>query len=369
MVKLPAGRNSDWLSRPDWPTIAGSDLEGRLMAKSAVIAGMSVWLPPDVLDNEDLRRRMDTSPEWIVQRTGIRRRHVVSPGMGTGELAVRAGELVLKNMDDPRVDAVVVATASPDRLCPAVAPEVAWRLGCGTVAAFDVGAGCSGFLYGLADCAGLIAGGLADRVLFIAADAFTTFVNPADRAIAPIFGDGAAALVLRGGTRDDPGALGPFCLGSDGEHADLVSIAAGGSRQRSAGLGHQDRKTEDWYVRMAGRAVFHHAVRRMAEAAQTAADRAAWRLADVDCFAFHQANLRIVEQVAARLGIPSERIAVNIDQVGNTVAASVPLALAHAMSQGRLRPGHRVLLAAFGAGFTWGATTLVWPQLRCAEAP
>ncbi|MCX2731725.1 ketoacyl-ACP synthase III [Saccharopolyspora sp. NFXS83] len=334
------------------------------MAASAVIAGLGAWLPPSVVTNGDLCSRLDTTEEWIESRTGIRERREVSGGAATVDLAVKAGERALKSAGLRSVDAVVIATTSPDRTCPAGAPEVASRLGVGAVAAFDLTSACSGFVYGLATCAGLIAADVAETVLFIGAEAFSTFVNPEDRATAPIFGDGAGAVVLRRGSPDEPGAIGPFDLGSDGENADLLAVAAGGSRQRaSTRLGNDDVPTEDWYLSMAGRAIFQHALARMTASANTVLDRAGWAVADVDRFVGHQANIRILTSVAQRLGIAQDRVPANIDRVGNTLAASIPLVLAESCANGDLRPGDRVLMTAFGAGLSWGSTVLVWPDV------
>ncbi|QES51811.1 3-oxoacyl-ACP synthase [Streptomyces venezuelae] len=332
---------------------------------AAVVTGIGGYLPPSAVTNDDLSRTLDTTDEWIRTRTGIRERRVVSEGLSTGELAVRAGARALSSAGLSGVDALVVATTSPERLCPAVAPEVASRLGLGTIAAFDLTSACSGFLYGLATAAGLIESGTADTVLFVGSEAFTTLVNPADRATAPIFGDGAGAVVLRRGQPDEPGALGPFDLGSDGALADLLAIPAGGSRQRSAsgGLGHTSVPTEDWYLRMEGRALYTQAVERMTQSAQTVLKRADWSVADVDWFVGHQANIRIVAAVAEELEVPEERVAVNIDRVGNTLSASVPLLLNDYAARGDLKAGQRVLLSAFGAGLSWGSTVLVWPEI------
>ncbi|MFE6844618.1 beta-ketoacyl-ACP synthase III [Streptomyces sp. NPDC057686] len=333
---------------------------------AAVVTGIGGYLPPRTVTNDDLSHTLDTTDEWIRTRTGIRERRVVSDGLSTGELAVRAGARALSSAGLSGVDALVVATTSPERLCPAVAPEVASRLGLGTIAAFDLTSACSGFLYGLATAVGLIESGTADTVLFVGSEAFTTLVNPADRATAPIFGDGAGAVVLRRGEPDEPGALGPFDLGSDGALADLLAIPAGGSRQRSAagGLGHTSVPTEDWYLRMEGRALYTQAVERMTQSARTALKRADWSVGDVDWFVGHQANIRIVAAVAEELEVPGERVAVNIDRVGNTLSASVPLLLNDYAARGDLKAGQRVLLSAFGAGLSWGSTVLVWPDIR-----
>ncbi|MER5276908.1 beta-ketoacyl-ACP synthase III [Streptomyces sp. NPDC002809] len=332
---------------------------------AAVIEGIGGWLPPRIVTNEDLCTTLDTTHEWIETRTGISERRMVSNGLSTRDLAVEAGAKALKSAGKATVDAVVLATTSFDRLCPAVAPEVAHLLGLGTVPAFDLTSACSGFLYGLATSSGLIASGVADRVLFIGAEAFTTLVNPEDRSTAPIFGDGAGAVVLRRGDADEQGALGPFDLGADGARADLLAIPAGGSRQRSAsaGLGHAEVPAEDWYLRMEGRPLFQQAVERMAESSRGVLARKGWSVTDIDWFVGHQANVRIVNAVADELELERNRVAVNIDRVGNTLSASVPLLLNDIAHSGALRPGHRVLLSAFGAGLSWGSTVLTWPDI------
>ncbi|MER6332984.1 beta-ketoacyl-ACP synthase III [Streptomyces sp. NPDC001034] len=329
--------------------------------RAAVVTGIGSYVPPNIVTNEDLSRRLDTSDDWIRTRTGIAERFFVSPGTSTGDLAVEAGLRALKSAGDEQVGAVVLATTTPDQPCPATAPQVAARLGLGQVPAFDVAAVCSGFLYGLASAAGLIASGVADSVLLIAADAFTTIINPEDRTTAVIFADGAGAVVLRAGSPDEPGALGPLVLGSDGELSHLIEVPAGGSRQRSSG---RPAAPEDHYFRMLGRDTYRHAVERMTSASTEAAERAGWRLADVDRFAAHQANARILAAVSDRLGIPEERRLSNIARVGNTGAASIPLLLAEATAEGRLTAGNRVLLTAFGGGLSWGAATLTWPELQ-----
>ncbi|MER7790006.1 beta-ketoacyl-ACP synthase III [Streptomyces sp. NPDC097640] len=328
-----------------------------LPGHAAVICGLGYWLPPKVVTNEDLHTRLGTSEEWIYSRTGIASRHVADPDMATSDLAVEAGARALKSAGDVEVQALILATTTPDRSCPATAPEVASRLGMTGIAAFDVSAVCTGFLYGLATAAGFIAAGLAERVLLIAADTFSTLLDPEDRTTVPIFGDGAGALVLRRGIDDEPGAIGKVVLGSDGERSDLIAVEAGGSQERSAAV-------QEGYFRMRGREVFRHAVERMSTAATAAVEAAGWRLDEIDRLVTHQANARITSFVASELGIPPDRRAQNIERVGNTAAASVPILLAEATAGGYLAPGHRVLLTAFGGGLTWGATTVVWPELE-----
>jgi 3-oxoacyl-[acyl-carrier-protein] synthase-3 len=287
--------------------------------------------------------------------------------MSTGRLAVEAGRRALTSAGLEHVDALVVATTSADRICPAVAPEVAFRLGLGTIAAYDITSACSGFLYGLATCSGLIASGQAERVLLIGSEAFTPFVNPRDRVTRPIFGDGAGAVVLRKGAADEPGALGPIDLGSDGSLADLLAIDAGGSRQRSSGLGFDTVATDDWYLHMDGRRIFVQAVARITQSAQVVLRRIGWSCDDVDWFMGHQANIRILRAVAEELLLAEGKVATNIQCLGNTLAASIPLLLNDAAARGDLKPGQKVLTGAFGAGLSWGATAFTWPEIAVAS--
>ena len=331
---------------------------------AAVITGIGSALPSRVVTNEELSSRLDTSDEWIRSRTGIRARHVIDPGMATSDLGVAAGEAALKSAEAPEVDAVLLATTTPDRPCPATAPDIASRLGLGVVPAFDISAVCSGFVYGLAVEGGLVAGGIARSVLVIGADTYSTILNPEDRNTTPIFGDGAGAVVLRAGTADELGALGPFDLGSDGALADLITVPAGGSRQRSSPDPVPDG---DRYFQMQGPKVFKNAVLRMAASARKVLARAGWELSDVDHLVAHQANSRILEELAGQLELSADRVVSNIADVGNTSAASIPLALVDAAQAGRLHPGQRVLLTAFGGGLTWGSTLLRWPDIRAVS--
>lgn len=325
-----------------------------------MVCGLGAWLPPNLVTNDDLAARLDTTDDWIRSRTGIRQRYHVPTGMATSELAVQAGSRAMESAGVSDVDLVVLATDTPDRPVPGTAPTVADRLGLRGRGAVDLNAACSGFLYGLATGAGLIATEAADRVLVIGADANTPAMNPADRNTFPLFGDGAGAVVLRAGVAGEPGALGRFTLGSDGSLADLMTIRAGGSAQRSS---RQPPAEEDVYFTMQGRQVFAHAVTRMVESVRTALDLAGWRHAEVDVLVAHQANLRILRAVAEQLDLTPEQVPIQIDMVGNTVGASVALALAHSARSGALRAGQRTVLVSFGAGATWAATTLHWPQI------
>jgi 3-oxoacyl-[acyl-carrier-protein] synthase-3 len=334
-------------------------------ADRAVICGLGYWLPARIVTNAELCARLDTSEEWIVGRTGISRRRWVVPGEATSDLAVEAGKAALKSAGGGPVDAVVLATTTPDYRCPATAPEVASRLGLCGVAAFDVSAVCSGFLYGLATAAGFIAAGIAERVLLIAAETFSTLLNPDDRTTQPIFGDGAGAVVLRRGRVDEPGAVGPLILGSDGDRSELITVKAGGSRQPFQG---SVPDSGSQYFQMRGREVYRESTRRMTVAGTEALAAAGWQLSDVDRLVAHQANARVTAALVAQLGLRPDAVAQNIAEVGNTAAASIPVLLAQAALNGTLQPGHRVLLVAFGGGLTWGATTLTWPRLDIHDA-
>lgn len=332
-----------------------------MTGRAAVIRGLGSWLPPRVVTNDDLAGELDTDDAWIRSRTGIGQRHLADDRTATSDLAVEAGRRALKSASVQSVDCVLVATTTPDRLCPATAPLVATALGLGTVPAFDVAAVCTGFLYGVGVAAGLIAAGTADSVLLIGAEKFSSILDPQDRSTRAIFGDGAGAMVLTAGSADEPGALGPVDLASDGSGSDLIAVPTGGSREpfRAGAAGDGDP-----YFRMAGKSVFRNAVERMAESALRVAHRAGWGVDEVDLLVPHQANLRIMHAVADRMKLPRDRCAVHVDRVGNTAAAAIPLALADAVARGALRPGDRVVMTAFGGGLTWGSCAVRWPDLQ-----
>jgi 3-oxoacyl-[acyl-carrier-protein] synthase-3 len=330
------------------------------MTATAVLAGIGGWVPPATITNAELGARLGITDEWIYSRTGIRERRVVAPGTSTADLAVEAGARALASAGVQTVDAVLVATATPDHPMPATAPMVAARLGQGTVSAFDLNAVCAGFVYGLATGSALIRGDLAERVLVIGADVFSSVVRPDDRVISPLFGDGAGAAVLRAGDSHEPGALTAFDLGSDGELADLIMIPGGGSRQRSGG---RPPAPDEMYFTMDGKRVFAAAVRHMSRSSRAVLDRLGRRPDELDRVVGHQANARILRAVADQLDVPADRLVMNIERVGNTSAASIPLALCDAVADGTLSPGHFVLLTAFGGGLAWGSTALAWPAV------
>ena len=335
------------------------------MTRAAVVGGIGGYLPGRVVTNAELAEHLDTTDEWIRSRTGIAQRHIVAENEATSDLAIRAGRAALDSAGTDSADVVVVATATPDHSCPATAPAVAAGLGLPDVAAFDVGAVCTGFVYALAVANGLIVSGTYDTALVIGADCFSTITDPADRTTRAIFGDGAGALLLRSGSRSDDGALLGFDLGSDGSRKDHIVVPAGGSRQRSSAVTAAD---EDFFFLMKGNAVFMQAVLNMAGSSRAVLKEADWQLDDVRHLVAHQANSRILDATAVELGLPVDRVVSNIAGVGNTVAASVPLALRDAADAGRLRAGDRVLLTAFGGGLTWGSAALTWPALPPATS-
>ena len=304
----------------------------------AGVFGLGAALPSQVVTNRDLERVLDTDDAWIQRRTGIRERRRLAPGEPLAPLAAAACAEALADAgrEAAEVDQVIVTTITPDRITPGLAPEVARILGAHDAGAVDLNAACAGFLYALDQAAALVESGRAGVVLVCAAEALSRLTDHEDRGTAVLFGDGAGAVVVAGG--DLELGCGSFVLGSDGEQADLLFAEVG------------ERK-----LRMEGQAVFRHAVRRMVDATAEALDRAGLAVADVDLFVAHQANRRIIEAAAADLGVASERVVVDVGRVANTSSASIPLALHEAERDGRLRPGMTVAVAAFGAGFVWGA--------------
>lgn len=340
-------------------TSGTSDATAPGVAQAAVVEAFGASVPERVVTNVDLARTLDTSDEWVRSRTGIDQRRVAERGTTTADLAVEAGARALKASGDTSADAVVLATMTPDRPCPATAPEVAARLGLPSGLAFDLNAACSGFVYGLATAAGLLAAGIARRVLLIGADVMSRTVDPTDRNTAVLFGDGAGAVVLSNGDAGRPGALGPFDVGGDGDAADLLHIPAGGSRRPADAASVADRAH---YLQMDGKQVYRQAVAGMVASSRRVLDAAALTTADVDHLVAHQANARILAAVGDRLDIPAERRVCNVDRYGNTTAASIPLALVD-LAATRPGPGEIVLLTAFGAGLSWGSVLLRWPDL------
>ncbi|HEX5819292.1 MAG TPA: beta-ketoacyl-ACP synthase III [Gemmatimonadales bacterium] len=324
----------------------------------AVINGIGVAVPKRVVTNDDLSQALDTSDEWIRERTGIRERRIAGPDESLTSLchAASCSALDRAGITVADVDAIICATVSGDRRMPAQACDLQASLGALNAAAFDISAACPGFVYGLTVGEGLIAAGNFRNVLVLGAEKLSTIVDWTDRSTAILFGDGAGAAVLQKADDSGRGLLSTF-VKADGRLAELLYIPGGGS---------SDPVTEDMvkgrrqYMRMAGREVFKAAVLAMAESCDVALERAGVKAEDIDLLVPHQANLRIIESTAKHAGIPMEKVMVNVDRYGNTSAASIPLALAQAEEEGRLRKGQLALLVAFGAGFTWGATVVRW---------
>ena len=312
---------------------------------SAGIFGIGAALPDEVVANAAFVDRLDTSDEWIVRRTGIRERRWLNGRQSLADLAAEACAAALDDAhrDAAAVDRVIVSTITPDRLTPGLAPEVAALVGARGAGASDVNAACAGFLAALEQAAALIESDRADVVLVCGAEALSRITDKEDRSTAILFGDGAAAVVVARGQLELGCAA--FELGSDGIHGDLLYADA-----------------DERLIRMEGREVYRHAVRRMVEATQAALHRCRLNPTDLDLFVAHQANARIVEAAADQLGLPRERVALNVDHLANTSSASIPLALWEAERNGALRAGDRVGLAAFGAGFVWGAGVVSWKE-------
>lgn len=313
------------------------------VAIGAGVASVAMSLPRQVVDNEAIALRIGVTPEWIVERTGVSARRVASPGDGLTEYAAEAGLAALAGagVEPAQVDLVLVATMSHDYLTPSAAPLAATAMGCERAGAMDVGAACTGFVSALALAAAQIESGRIETAVVIGADLLTRFTDPDDRSTAALFGDGAGAVVV--GRSAGPTRIGPAVFGSDGGRADLI-----------------EARREEGLIRMKGPDTYKQAVDRLSEASAEAAELAGIGLDEIDLFAFHQANGRILTAVGERLGLSMERVINSIAHCGNTSAASIPMALAQADRGGMLKRDFKVLLAAFGGGLTWGATVLDW---------
>jgi 3-oxoacyl-[acyl-carrier-protein] synthase-3 len=327
--------------------------------RGSTIAGIGRAIPPRVVTNRDLEQYVDTSDEWVQSRTGIRERRVAAPEVAASDLAVEAAEAALADagVSAEDLDLVIVGTASPDMLFPATACLVQDRIGAKRAGAFDLSAACSSWAYGVAMGHASIASGTAETVLVIGSEVLSRITDWTDRATCVLFGDAAAAVVLR---PCDPGqGFLAFHLGADGSGGSWISLPAGGSRLPAS---EQTVAARDHYIKMNGREVFKFAVRAIPRAIEQVVAAAGLTIDEIECFIPHQANVRIIEAAAERLGQPMERFFVNVERYGNTSSASVPVALYEALEQGRIRAGDHVVFVAFGGGLTWGAAAMQWTQ-------
>jgi 3-oxoacyl-[acyl-carrier-protein] synthase-3 len=323
----------------------------------AKISALGTYVPPRLLTNADLEKMVETSNEWIIERTGIKQRHIVDPGTATSHLAVEAVRRALAERGIPATDieAIFLATVTPDMMFPATACLVQDRIGAKGAWGFDISAACSGFLYALQTGVKFVESGSHKKVLVIGADVMTSIIDYTDRATSVIFGDGAGAVLIEPAT--DGHHFIDFLHEVDGSGACALNMPGGGSLHPSS---HETVDKKMHYVHQDGQAVFKYAVRKMAEASENLLERNGLKGADVALFVPHQANRRIIMSAAGRLGLSEDRVIINIDEYGNTTAGTIPLALESARKQGRLKKGDLVLLASVGAGFTTGATLLRW---------
>ena len=326
-----------------------------MSAVRARALGCGHYLPDRVITNDELSRRLDTSDEWIRARTGIGQRHVAAEGQLTSDLATRAADRALSaaGMKAADVDAIVVATATPDQTFPSTATRVQHMLGMGNGFAYDLQAVCAGFIYAVANANGLIQSGMADRVLVIGAETFSRILDWNDRSTCVLFGDGAGAILLErsegDGSPADRGVLG-VCLHSDGAYNRILHVS-GGPSEAALGVG---------VLKMEGREVFRHAVVKLAEVANEVMEKVGVDSDEIDWIVPHQANLRIIESTAKKAGIPMSKVIVTVDRHGNTSAASIPIALSCGIEDGRIRPGDLLLMEAIGGGLAWGSALIRW---------
>jgi 3-oxoacyl-[acyl-carrier-protein] synthase-3 len=332
-------------------------LKGVSVALSYVkIAGTGLSTPPRILSNADLEKMVDTSDEWIRTRTGIVERRIADPEISTSDMAYEASLKALEaaSVEPKDIDVIIVATVTPDHLFPSTGCLVQSRLGAKKAFAFDILAGCAGFLYALKTGKAFIDSGDAETVLIVGAETLSRITDFQDRTTCILFGDGAGAVVLR--RSETPGIL-SICLGANGDNWELLYLPAGGSRIPAS---EESVKKRLHFIKMKGSEVFREAVKAMEVSSIEAIKKANITPDKIDLFISHQANYRIMEAVRKRLNIPPEKVFMNVDRYGNTSSASVPIALDEAVKEGKLRQGNIILFAAFGAGFTWGSAVVRW---------
>ena len=320
------------------------------------ITGLGGHVPERVITNDELAQLVDTSDEWIVERTGIRERRIAAETEALSDISLPAAQQALEQAgsDGKDIDLLIVATVTPDMMFPSTAAILADRLGATDAAAYDLSAGCTGFMYGLAQAYGMVAAGLARRALVVGGDVLSRILDWTDRSTVVLFGDGAGAVVIE--PSDEAGFL-AFELGADG---------AGGEHLWLPGSGSRRFEEPDGLVKMNGREVFKFATRVLVQSAEAVLDRYGTNVGDVDVYVPHQANVRIIDHATKKLGIPSDRVVVNVDRYGNTSSGSIPLALADAQVDGRLRAGRLVLMTGMGAGLTWGSALMRWTEAGAA---
>ena len=326
------------------------------------ITGLGASVPERVLTNEDLARMVDTSDEWIVTRTGIHERRIADPDEALSDIALPAARdaLASAGVRGADVDLLICATVTPDMAFPATAAVLADALGSSDAAAYDLSAGCTGFMYALAQAYSMLASGLARCALVVGGDLLSKIVDWTDRSTCIVFGDGAGAVVLQ---RVESGGFIAFELGADGAGGPELYIPAGGSRLPAT---EETVARGEHYVRMNGREVFKFATRVLVSSARSLLDQSGVAVEDIDVYVPHQANVRIIQHAVERLGIPQERVVINVDKYGNTSSGSIPLALAEAVAEGRVKGGDLVLMTGMGAGLTWGSGLMEWTEEMAA---
>ena len=324
----------------------------------ARIASLATYVPPKVLTNADLEKMVETSDEWIVQRTGIRERHIAEPGVGTSELATKAALLAIERagLTPDQIDFIVVGTTTPDMMFPSTACLVQHAIGATNAWGFDLGAACSGFTYALTTAANMVATGASKHALVIGADVMSSIIDYTDRATCVIFGDGAGAAVVEATNEEGVGII-DFVNYIDGSGGGALCMPAGGSRHPAS---HDTVDQRLHYVKQDGQTVFRFAVRNTEEACSRLLERNGLTPADLDLFVSHQANRRIILAAAEKLELPPEKIVINVEKFGNTTAATILLALNDAITQKRLKRGDLLMMVSVGAGFTVGALLLRW---------
>ena len=320
------------------------------------LLALSAYVPDAVLTNEDLAKVVDTNEEWIVTRTGIKQRHRLADDENASDLGLKAARKALADagMEASELTHVIAATCTPDVLSPSVACIMAGQLGTGPVMAFDFGAACSGFIYGLSICRALLAQQPEAKILFVCTEALTRRVNWADRSTCVLFGDAATACIVASSPGNVMAGLEDVICQSDGTQRDLI-VVGGGTSSRYA---KSDPVGDDFFITMQGRETYKHAVRNMVHICEDVLTRNGLTAKDVNLLVPHQANMRIIEAVGSRLDMTGDRVFVNVDKYGNTSSASIPLAITEARAAGRIKVGDRMLVTAFGAGLTWGAALL-----------